>query len=79
MLPFQGSATNRAFSTTYSVHALFAVLHHDNSCNVRLVMFLQNLDPVLLALVSIYYSLVTDGHLTIIINFHLRESFSFAV
>ena len=42
-------------------------------------MFLQNLDPVLLALVLVYHSLVTDGHLTIIINFHLRESFSFAV
>ena len=79
MFPFQGSAANRAFSTTYSGRALSAVLHHDNSCNVRLVMFLQNLDPVLLALVSVYYSLVTYGHLTIIINFQLRESFSFSV
>ena len=79
MFPFQGSATNTAFSTTYSGHAHFAFLHHDNSCNVRLVPFLQNLDPVLLAPVSVYYSLVTYDHLAININFHLRESFSFAV
>ena len=79
MFPFQGSAANRAFSTTYSGRALSAVLHHDNSCNVRLVTFLQNLDPVLQAPVSVYYSLVTYDHLAININFHLRESFSFAV
>ena len=81
MFPFQGSATNLAFSTAYSGHALFAVFHHDNFCNVRFVVFFQNLDPLFLALVSILLIilLVSNDDLTIIITFDLRESFSFLV
>ena len=44
------------------------------------LLFFQNLDPLLLAMVSILLILlVSDDDLTIIITFDLRESFSFLV